>query len=65
MFSRLKLILLILLLLPLVLSAHQRSESYSKFNIEQQPESYKVEAVFTVQLGVLSRMDRPLTVDWK
>ena len=65
MFSRLKLILLILLLLPLVLSAHQRSESYSKFNIELQPESYKVEAVFTVQLGVLSRMDRPLTVDWK
>jgi len=65
MYSRLKLILLILLLLPLVLSAHQRSESYSKFNIEQQPESYKVEAVFTVQLGVLSRMNRPLTADWK
>tara|TARA_B110000196_G_C21120134_1_gene652750 strand:- start:316 stop:1509 length:1194 start_codon:yes stop_codon:yes gene_type:complete len=62
---RLRFYLLILLILPLALSAHQRSESYSKYKIEQQEDSYSIDAVFTVQLSVLSRMDRPLVPDWQ
>ena len=50
-------LLLLILLFPLFLSSHQRSESYSNWNIEIQDEVLSIKTVFSVRESVLLNLN--------
>ena len=65
MYKRKKVYLLLLIFLTSSISAHQRSESYSKVLIDHNENNFEVETVFSIQLSVLSKMQWPLTSNWE
>jgi len=56
---------LLLLALPSELSSHQRSESYSKWVVEEQGNESLISITFTIRLSNLNRLEGPLTGDWQ
>ena len=52
---------LIAFLLSTVLFSHQRSESYSKINIDSTAESKSIEVEFSIQTSVLQRLNLNFT----
>ena len=50
-------LILLILLFPLFLSSHQRSESYSNWNIEIQDEVLSIKTVFSVRESVLLNLN--------
>jgi len=65
MYKSKKVYLLLLIFLTSSISAHQRSESYSKVLIDHNENNFEVETVFSIQLSVLSKMQWPLTSNWE
>ena len=62
--SKLLSIGLITCLLSTVLFSHQRSESYSKINIDSTAESKSIEVEFSIQTSVLQRLNLNFTENW-
>ena len=56
---------LLLLALPSELTSHQRSESYSKWVVEEQGNESLISITFTIRLSNLNRLEGPLTGDWQ
>ena len=56
---------LLLLALSSELSSHQRSESYSKWVVEEQGNESLISISFTIRLSNLNRIEGPLTGDWQ
>ena len=56
---------LLLLALSSELSSHQRSESYSKWVVEEQGNESLISISFTIRLSNLNRLEGPLTGDWQ
>ena len=52
-------------LLSTVLFSHQRSESYSKINIDSTAESKSIEVEFSIQTSVLQRLNLNFTENWE
>tara|TARA_B100001146_G_scaffold220766_1_gene229960 strand:- start:3136 stop:4332 length:1197 start_codon:yes stop_codon:yes gene_type:complete len=65
MYKRTRFYLFLLVLLSSSVSAHQRSESYSKVLINHYENNFEVETVFSIQLSVLSKMQWPLSSNWE
>ena len=63
--SKLLSIGLITCLLSTVLFSHQRSESYSKINIDSTAESKSIEVEFSIQTSVLQRLNLNFTENWE
>lgn len=61
----LKLVVSCLLFISFLLSAHQRSESYSKWTVSEKDGVNTVNVVFTIKLSVLSRLEGGLNKDWE
>ena len=62
--SKLLSIGLITCLFSTVLFSHQRSESYSKINIDSTVESKSIEVEFSIQTSVLQRLNLNFTENW-
>ena len=45
--------------------SHQRSESYSKINIDSTAESKSIEVEFSIQISVLQRLNLNFTENWE
>ena len=56
---------LLLLALSSELSSHQRSESYSKWVVEEQGNESLISISFSIRLSNLNRLEGPLTGDWQ
>ena len=56
---------LLLLALSSELSSHQRSESYSKWVVEEQGNERLISISFSIRLSNLKRLEGPLTGDWQ
>ena len=56
---------LIAFLLSTLLFSHQRSESYSKINIDSTAESKSTEVEFSIQTSVLQRLNLNFTENWE
>ena len=65
MYKRTRFYFFLLVLLSSSVSAHQRSESYSKVLINHYENNFEVETVFSIQLSVLSKMQWPLSSNWE
>ncbi len=64
MYSRAFLVFLILILSTLIYS-HQRSESYSRIEIENNEEAVFIEIDFNVQISVLSKIKSTFDKSWE
>ena len=60
-----KISLLLLISSSLYLSAHQRSESYSKWVIVKEEDNYSVSVSFTIRLSNLNKLEGPLIRGWE
>ena len=60
-----KILLLLLIFSSLYLSAHQRSESYSKWVIVKGEDNYSVSVSFTIRLSNLNKLEGPLIRGWE
>ena len=60
-----KILLLLLVSSSLYLSAHQRSESYSKWVIVKEEDNYSVSVSFTIRLSNLNKLEGPLIRGWE
>ena len=60
-----KILVLLLISSSLYLSAHQRSESYSKWVIEKGEDNYSVNVSFTIRLSNLNKLEGPLMKGWE
>ena len=60
-----KTLVLLLISSSLYLSAHQRSESYSKWVIEKGEDNYSVNVSFTIRLSNLNKLEGPLMKGWE
>ena len=60
-----KILVLLLISSSLYLSAHQRSESYSKWVIDKGEDNYSVNVSFTIRLSNLNKLEGPLTKGWE
>ena len=60
-----KVLIFLILLITFNLSAHQRSESYSKWIIDEQEENFSLNIVFTIRLSNLNRIEAPLEKGWE
>ena len=56
---------LLLLALSSDLSSHQRSESYSKWVVEEQGNESLISIAFTIRLSNLNRLEGPLIGEWQ
>ena len=65
MYKRTRFYFFLLVILSSSVSAHQRSESYSKVLINHYENNFEVETVFSIQLSVLSKMQWPLSSNWE
>ena len=61
----LRILILCLIFFTFSLSAHQRSESYSKWTISQFQENFLVNVIFTIRLSNLIKLEGPLTNKWE
>ena len=60
-----KILLLLLVSSSLYLSAHQRSESYSKWVTVKGEDNYSVSVSFTIRLSNLNKLEGPLIRGWE
>ena len=60
-----KTLVLLLISSSLYLSAHQRSESYSKWVIDKGEDNYSVNVSFTIRLSNLNKLEGPLMKGWE
>ena len=65
MYKRTRFYFFLLVILSSSVSAHQRSESYSKVLINHYENNFEVETVFSIQLSVLSKIQWPLSSNWE
>lgn len=61
----LKSVIFFLLFFSFLLSAHQRSESYSKWIVNEQDGSNAIEVIFTIKLTVLSKLESYFYSGWE
>jgi len=61
----LRILVLLLISSSLNLSAHQRSESYSKWVIDKEGDNYSVSVSFTIRLSNLNKLEGPLIRGWE